>query len=242
MWFDTIYYHILYQHRNEAEAQNFLRKLLSYLAVEPQARFIDLACGKGRHSHFLAHLGHEVLGIDLASQSIEAARNLDPQNSKLRFEVHDLSLALNPDWGKFDHLLSLFTSFGYFESDQAHLQTLKHWRKAAKPNATLVLDFMNVRKVLNQLVLKETKEIQGLSFDLERRWENGYIVKDIHFRDGPNYHHHQERVRAYQVQDLKTLLAQAAWEVETVFGDYQLQPYQAETSDRCLILAKAKTY
>ena len=42
----------------------------------PAGRALDLACGGGRHARLLASLGHEVLAVDRAPQSIPGARFL----------------------------------------------------------------------------------------------------------------------------------------------------------------------
>ena len=52
-WFDTKYYHILYKHRNFSEAEHFINKLLDFLAPKKESKFLDIACGKGRHSLYI---------------------------------------------------------------------------------------------------------------------------------------------------------------------------------------------
>ena len=111
-WFDSKYYHILYQNRNDEEAANFLNKLVELFKPRQDCEIIDLACGKGRHSIYLNSLGYKLTGVDLAEQSILAAKIFE--NTRLQFEVQDLrNLQLNH---KFDIALNLFTSFGYFDS------------------------------------------------------------------------------------------------------------------------------
>ena len=56
-WFDTPYYHILYNDRDFAEAENFITLLINYLNIPENSKLIDLACGKGRHSVFLNKMG-----------------------------------------------------------------------------------------------------------------------------------------------------------------------------------------
>ena len=69
-WFDTPYYHILYQNRGEEEAREFIKALLFKLNLPLGSSLIDLACGKGRHSITLNSYGFKVLGVDLSSKSI----------------------------------------------------------------------------------------------------------------------------------------------------------------------------
>ena len=58
-WFNSPYYHLLYNHRNEAEAAAFIDNLVAHLAPPPASRMLDLACGKGRHALQLAGKGFE---------------------------------------------------------------------------------------------------------------------------------------------------------------------------------------
>ncbi|HNU60379.1 MAG TPA: SAM-dependent methyltransferase, partial [Aquaticitalea sp.] len=59
-WFDTPYYHILYQDRDHADAQHFMDVLTNYLNLPQGGKILDLACGKGRHSVYLNSLGYDV--------------------------------------------------------------------------------------------------------------------------------------------------------------------------------------
>ena len=70
-WFDTEYYHILYKDRDYNEAQLFMDNLTQYLNLPEDAKILDLACGKGRHSVFLNELGYQVSGVDLSENSIK---------------------------------------------------------------------------------------------------------------------------------------------------------------------------
>ena len=69
-WFDTPYYHILYKDRDDKEAQIFMDNIVHYLNLPEEAKILDLACGKGRHSIYLNKLGYNVTGVDLSENSI----------------------------------------------------------------------------------------------------------------------------------------------------------------------------
>ena len=234
-WFDSPYYHILYQHRDEAEAQFFIDNLLSEIKLPEHARLLDLACGKGRHSIYLHSKGFNVVGADLSPESIAAA-NLS-KTEGLEFVVHDMRETLK--MGDFDAVLNLFTSFGYFNSEDEHLAVLN----AAKflivnKKGVLVIDFMNARKVINNLLLSEQKEVQGIVFNIRRFVENGYIVKEISFTDKGESYRFQERVRAFSLADFQDLLTKAGMQIEKYFGNYALATYSADNSDRLIIIAR----
>lgn len=233
-WFDSAYYHLLYQHRNDAEAQFFMDNLLGHLQPTPGSRMLDLACGKGRHSTYLAQKGHEVTGVDLSPESIAHAQQF--AHEQLHFAVHDMREPL--PFAPFDYILNLFTSFGYFPTEAEHLQTLQAMRQGLRDNnSRLVIDFFNAPQVIAQLNLHEEKTVGDVAFVLDRRVENGYIVKDIRFTDQGQAYFFQERVRAFELADFKRLLKQADLQLVESFGSYDLQPYDPTHSKRLVLIA-----
>jgi cyclopropane fatty-acyl-phospholipid synthase-like methyltransferase len=65
--------------------------ITNYLNLPENAKVLDLACGKGRHSTYLNQLGFDVLGADLSENSIEASKDT---NDTLHFKVHDMRVPL----------------------------------------------------------------------------------------------------------------------------------------------------
>src|SRR5690554_6600617 len=120
-WFDTPYYHILYQNRDFSEAEKFINNLLDYLKLPKDANCLDLACGKGRHSVFLNKKGLQVTGVDLSENSIQEAKPFE--NETLKFDTHDMREVYKKN--TYDIVFNLFTSFGYFDSSEDNLKVLK---------------------------------------------------------------------------------------------------------------------
>src|SRR5690606_21720625 len=120
-WFGSPYYHILYEHRDELEAQAFVEELINYLQPLPKSSMADIACGEGRYSIQLAEYGFDVVGIDLSHASIEKAKKHEKEN--LRFFVHDMRFPFYINY--FDYVFNFFTSFGYFASQRDHLMAAK---------------------------------------------------------------------------------------------------------------------
>ena len=234
-WFDSHYYHLLYQHRNDDEAQFFMDNLVQHLQPATEAQILDLACGKGRHSIYLANKGFDVVGVDLSPESIEHAQQF--AHDRLQFATHDMREQLSV--GPFDYIFNLFTSFGYFPTEEEHVQTLKAMRDGLKnKDSILVIDFFNAHKVIQNLVLAEEKTLSGITFQLNRRVENGYILKDIRFEDKGQQFTFQESVRAFNLNDFKQLLEKAGLELIETFGDYNLSAYDKINSNRLILIAK----
>ena len=232
-WFDSPYYHILYKDRNYREAQHFMDNLTHYLNLPEKAKVLDLACGKGRHSIYLNQLGFNVIGADLSERSIaEASKNT---NDSLHFQVHDMRDSFEE---KFDAIFNLFTSFGYFESDDDNLTTLKAMKDSLTDDGCAVIDFMNVNQVINSLVPEEVKTVDNIEFHLKRYVQDGHIYKEIDFEDQGKKYHFTEKVKALTLQDFQEMMDEAGIFLLDVFGDYKLKKFHKNDSERLIMIFK----
>lgn len=232
-WFDSPYYHILYKDRDYEEAQLFVDNITNYLNLPEDSKILDLACGKGRHSIYMNKLGYNVTGADLSPNSIEEAKKYE--NDTLHFEVHDMR---EPFEQKFDAIVNLFTSFGYFENDADNLLTLKAIQHSLTEYGFAVIDFMNVNRVINNLVPEELKTVEGIDFHIKRYHQDGYIIKDIDFEDDGEKFHFTERVKALTLQDLQSMMDEAGIYLLDIFGDYKLRKFHKDESERLILIFK----
>lgn len=229
-WFDSPYYPILYQHRDFTEAEQFIRNLVLDLNPAPDAHFLDLACGRGRHSRFLNQLGYRVTGLDLSPESIEDAREW--QNESLDFGVHDMR---KPFPGTFTHILNLFTSFGYFDDFSQNVTVLENIAQALTPHGIFVMDFLNPTATIRQLVPAETKIIQDIRFEIRREAINGFILKHIHIDDHGKQFDFSERVQALDKELLVEMAQQKGLQFYKAWGDYQGTPWEDSSSSRMIL-------
>lgn len=232
-WFDTPYYHILYKDRDYEEAQLFMDNITQYLNLPEDAKILDLACGKGRHSIYLNKLGYDVTGADLSENSIATASKYS--NEKLHFTVHDMR---EPFDEKFDAIFNLFTSFGYFENDEDNLTTLKAIHNSLSEYGFAVIDFMNVHKVIKDLVPHETKTVEGIDFNIKRYVEDKHIIKEIDFEDKGKQYYYTEKVKALTLEDFEAMMEEAGIYLLDVFGDYKLHKFYKNESDRLIMIFK----
>ncbi|WP_281764548.1 class I SAM-dependent methyltransferase [Neptunitalea lumnitzerae] len=232
-WFNTPFYHILYKNHDYSEAKGFMDTLTNYLNLPEQAHILDVACGRGRHSIYLNSIGYNVTGIDISEENIAYAKKYE--NPNLFFEVHDMC---NPYSKKFDAVFNLFTSFGYFENEEDNLQALKALKENLNETGFGVIDFMNTRKVIECLTSKEEKTVEGITFNIHKYVEDGYIFKNIKFsKDGEDYDF-TERVKALTLQDFENYFEQAGIYLLDVFGDYKLKKFDEKESDRMILIFK----
>lgn len=235
-WFDTTYYHSLYKNRDESEAKQFISKLVSFLNPKSGTKVLDLACGKGRHSITLNELGMNVLGVDLSQNSILNAKKFE--NETLKFDVHDMRASIENH--SFEIIFNLFTSFGYFDDYSDNEKVIQAIHSMLSHNGKLVIDFMNSEKVIQNLVSEETKIEDGITFNISRNYDGNHIFKNIKFEDHDNKFHFTERVQALKYNDFEKLLLNAGFEIDHSFGDFNLNTFHPQSSDRLIIIATKK--
>ena len=174
-WFNTSYYHLLYSHRDETEANKFINNLLNHLQPSQSSKMLDLACGRGRHARFLAQHGFEVTGVDLSEASIAFAKSHSEENPE--FFVQDMRIPCRILY--FNYVFSFFTSFGYFKNMRNNDKVLEAVNKSLVLGGTYVLDYLNVSLALKNIHTTQVIEESGILFET-RKLENRMVVASIH--------------------------------------------------------------
>lgn len=236
-WFNSHYYHLLYQHRDMEEANAFIKTLINYLKPETGCKMLDIACGKGRHSIALAEMGFNVTGIDLSSESIAEAKS--HESNHLHFYEHDMRLPFREHF--FNYAFNFFTSFGYFVTRQEHDQAIHSMSKSLVENGVMVIDYLNVQFAEQQDGLEFTKTIGDVHFHISKWHDEHHFFKQIKITDSENINPkylYTERVAKFDLDDFSEMLSTANMEIVQVFGDYHLNPFNVQTSPRLIIIAK----
>ncbi len=234
-WFNSKYYHILYEKRDNKEAKKFIQTIIKYLNIKKGKKVLDAACGKGRHSIEIEKLGYNVLGIDLSKNSIELAKKYENEN--LKFKIHDISIPLNES---FDIVFNLFTSFGYYNKDK-DIEILKTIEKNLDDNGTAIIDFFNIKKVKKELVKNEIIKKNNLKFNIERKISENYVLKNITVEDNGMKSKFYEKVNALNYNDFNKYLVKTNLYIYKTFGDYSLNSFDKYNSPRLILILKKKS-
>lgn len=233
-WFGSPYYPILYGNRDDSEAQRFIEKVTAFLNIKPQAKVLDLACGRGRHALALYLMGFEVRGWDISAESIEKANMY--ANPHLQFDVLDMRNHFPEK--DFDAIFNLFTSFGYFESLAENQLVLNNISNALAQEGKWVLDFFNphhVRKILKPF---EIKTLQNVDFHISKSIENGFVHKNIHIVDGDSSFDFAEKVQLIEKEAFEEMFERANLQVLATWGEYDGTPFDAENSTRLIFIGE----
>lgn len=233
-WFDTEYYHLLYGIRDEKEASMFIQNLLQFLTPHHESFFLDLACGKGRHSFYLHEKGYRVCGIDLSRRNIRYASKFAGKG--MEFICHDMRKELPGK--KFDYVFNLFTSFGYFDDPLDDLLVLEAINRALKPGGILVLDYFNFSKPHPKFYNPYSKKHGKIVFNIQKKIEQNRIIKKILVKDGGHHIQFEEKVRIYDLRQFEQILSSCGLYITCVFGDYELNTFNENSSDRLILIAQ----
>ena len=232
-WFDSEYYHILYNKRDHNEAELFIKNLLKILSPNKKAYFLDLCCGKGRHSILLNKMGYKVDGIDLSKNSIEQA--LREKRNNLNFFVRDMR-QIN-EQSKYDFILNLFTSFGYFNDTKDNHLVINGVTKALKKDGLFVIDFLNIKKTLKNLTKSEKIKINEINFYIKRWSDLNFLYKRIEFKEKTKKIEFTERIQLLNKEEIINLCSKSNLKNISTFGDYHLNDFN-ENSERLILLFK----
>lgn len=238
-WFNSPYYHLLYQHRDEEEASRFIETLIRYLQPEKGSLMLDVACGKGRHSIALAEMGFDVTGIDLSGASISEARL--QETAHLHFYQHDMRQLFWINF--FQYAFNFFTSFGYFRTRREHDNTIRTIAQSLRKGGLFVIDYLNVHHAEQQEERSFTTTINEVTFHITKWQDEEHFFKQIQITDKDHQaprHLYTERVAKFSLGDFNDMLAYQGMQIEEVFGDYQLGHYDLKTSPRLIILARKR--
>ena len=138
----------------------------------------------------------------------------------------------------FDIVTNLFTSFGYFEKYEDEQKAINAMTLNLKQEGILIIDFMNVKKVIKNLRNSEKKTVDGVTFRINRSIKNNYIIKDIALASNGKNHQFQEKVKALTLTDFSNLISNAGLKIIDIFGNYKLEDFNATSSDRLILICK----
>jgi len=236
--FIDIYRDFLTPQRTEREIEG-LREMV---ALEQGAEVLDLACGWGRHSVALARAGFRVTGLDW-SETLLARGRKRAAAAALAVDFVRGDMREVPWTERFDLVLSLYSSLGYFLSDEEDLRVLRGARAALKPDGVFVLETMHRDHIVGGFaerdwweteggatvwVERELDAVEGVSREWTR-WSKGG-------RSGEKYH--ELRIRTATEWD--RLLRAAGLVPVDWYGDWELAPFVHSSEDLIVVCRRGE--
>ncbi len=236
-WFSSEEYLEVYNHRDEEDAEKLLTLILKNTSVNTSSKILDAACGAGRHSIYLLEKGHYVVGFDLSRTLLKKAKvEALKRNVKLDLFCSDLrNVSLKK---KFDLILNLFTSFGYFESDKENFAFPIASYKLLNRDGFYVLDYLNREFIIRTLIPQSEKDVNGKKIIELRKIDQERIVKEIIINNKDNERSFYESVKLYKKDKIITEFEKIGFKLNKLFGDYDGSEFDINNSSRLIMFFK----
>ncbi|HWK89488.1 MAG TPA: class I SAM-dependent methyltransferase [Longimicrobium sp.] len=221
--FVEIYRDFLTPERTEREIEG----LQEMVPLDPGTEILDLACGWGRHSIALARAGYRVTGLDWSETLLARARKrAKAAGVEVEFEHGDMREV--PWSNRFDCVLSLYSSLGYFLSDDEDLRVLRAARDALKTGGVFVLETMHRDWIVGDFAERDWWETEGgATVWVEREFDavDGVSRETTrwHKGDASGEKYHELRIRSATEWD--RLLRAAGLRPVDWYGDWHLAPF-----------------
>ncbi|MDH4131664.1 MAG: class I SAM-dependent methyltransferase [Gemmatimonadota bacterium] len=228
-WFGDEYLE-LYPHRDDREADRLVALLQEALPWKTGWRILDVACGGGRHLAALVRHGAAPTGVDLSATLLRRAK-LHTGCPLIRADMRRLPVRAR----SMDLTLNLFTSFGYFATDDEHDAALAEMLATVRPGGWFVIDFLHAGKVRTGLVKRECTRLGPYDATVDRRIspDGRMVEKTIRLSDGRQF---AERVRLLDADELERMVSAHGAEVTARFGSYDGEPVGA--GSRVILVAR----
>jgi ubiquinone/menaquinone biosynthesis C-methylase UbiE len=215
-------------------------RLIDVLGLPSGARVLDVPCGQGRHAHLLAEAGFDVDGLDYSTELLARARRRGT-GSRLRYTRGDMR-KLPVRWrGRFDAVLNLFTSFGFFAEPADDRRVLAEFARVLAPGGVLVWHGGSRDGVMARFLQRDWWQTgDGTLIAHERSFDGLSGVLTVHSAwSGPSGQGTREhRIRLYTPTRLAELCADVGLIVEQAFDAFNDRPLTRRSSEMLLVARK----
>lgn len=213
------------------------------LALPHGSRVLDLACGQGRHAHLLAEAGFDVDGYDLSRELLKVAkaRGTGPT---LRYRRGDMR-ALPMLWRKrFDGVVNLFTSFGFFDDPADDARVLAQVARVLKPGGVFVWQGGN-RDALTERFLRgdEWTAADGTRVAQTRQFDplSGFLTIASVWTKGRRVERRVHRIRLYTATHLAALMRDAGLLLDAAYDGFADRPLTRRSHEMLLVARRGAT-
>ena len=237
-WYETAFdrdYLRVYAHRNEAAARKEVEFILSQTPARVHQRILDIACGPARHLIWFCSAAEFAVGVDRSADLLaEAATRLGSLSTKVKLVCADMRRL--PFRSEFTCATLLFTSFGYFQTDQENLTVIQQASKALQPGGVFWLDYINEPHLRDNLQPHSlTSDGRRLIEQHRKITDQDRVEKQIRIVTDAGEKLINESVKLYSRQQIEQMFTQAHLTVENVWGDFNGHPH-TDHSPRLIIM------
>lgn len=161
----------LYRDFYDLELTEFSQDLQFYTtALKPHSQIIELGCGSGRLTRKLADSGHQMLGIDLSFEMLQAARTATKSNVQfIQGDMRQIPINI-----PFDAVIIPYNTLNLLRTTEDIIRCLAGCLKVLKGNGLLLLQIH-----IPTEVKPESSTTSTFQFQMFDRPQGGKIIKEV---------------------------------------------------------------
>ncbi len=236
-WFWETYGPLMFDENRLSETAGEVDGIIRLAELPEKAEILDCCCGMGRHTMEFASRGYKMTGVDLSKVYLDKAvreaaeKELDIRWS--RMDVRDLDYI-----NRFDSVINMFSSFGYFEDPDDDLLLLKKIRRALKEKGTLFIEMWGKEVLARDFEERVWFEREGikilLEYSVDLNWtelHNRWLFYQNEKMTEYTFHH-----RIFSASEMASLLWQAGFEQVDIYGSFKGDLYDHK-AERLILVA-----
>lgn len=215
-------------------------RIIDHLALPVGARILDCPCGQGRHAHLLAEAGYRVDGVDYSATLLARARARGTRPD-LRYTRADMRRLPAPFRNRFDAVINVFTSFGFFADPADDRRVVREFARVLRPGGVLLWHGGSRDGVSARFLSRDwwcTRD--GTLVAQERSFDplSGCLTIESHWRGPKRRGRRDHRIRLYSATHLAELFREAGLIVEAAFDGWTGHPLTRKSSEMLLVARK----
>jgi len=204
------------------------------------ARILDVPCGQGRHAHLLAEAGFRVDGLDYSKFLLDRAKERGT-GPALHYTRGDMR-ALPARWtGRFDAVVNLFTSFGFFTDPADDAQVIQEFARVLKPDGIFVFHGGSRDGVMSRFLTRDWwKSDDGTVIGHERSFDplSGILTIQTTWEGAAGSGEREHRIRIYTATHLAELCLDAGLIVHEAYDGFRDRPLTRKSGEMLLVARK----
>jgi SAM-dependent methyltransferase len=238
LWAET--FDFMFPDSSFESAREQIDDLIKLTGVEGGA-LLDLGCGPGRFAVPFAARGFDVTGVDITPFLMEKARAYaDREGVQIELVREDMRRFVRP--GAFDLVLSMLTSFGYFDEREENLTVLRNVHESLKPGGVFVFDTYGKEMIAGMFEETGSKELPDGTIIVQRR----KVISDWSQIENQWLHVKGDRARTFRLRhwiysgrEFKDMLTAAGFAEVRLCGDLDGSPYDRKAVRMIAVARKA---
>lgn len=199
-----------------------------------------MPCGQGRHAHLLAEAGYDVDAVDYSSELLKVARDRGT-GPDLRYTRGDMR-RLPARWkNRFDAVLNLFTSFGFFAHPADDAKVISEFARVLRRGGCLIWHGGSRDGVMARFLARDWwSATDNTLFAQEREFDplSGILSVTSTWRRGKRTGVRRHGVRLYTATRLAELCAAEGLVVEEAYDGFTRKPLGRTSTEMMLVARK----